>query len=313
MALIHPTRAAVLGIVTLLAAHAWSLTAAREAAMKDWTWPPFIVLPLVLAAVTYFSGTIKMPGKSNTAKLFSWRTICFALGLISLIIALDSPVHELGEQLFWVHMTQHEVLMLVSAPLLVMGEPLLPFLWALSPAWRGRVANIARSNVFKKCWALVSAPLSAWLLSALALWIWHAPWLFDQTVHNDLIHAAQHASFLGTALLFWWPLVNRKSALNYGAGVAYVFTTILHTSVLGALLTFSQHPWYSTYVTTAPAWGMSALEDQQVGGLIMWIPAGTLLLIVALVLLVKWINDSQSRWQYTRMAELARISAGESR
>jgi len=281
--------------------------------MKDWTWPPFIVLPLVLAAVTYFSGTIKMPGKSNTAKLFSWRTICFALGLISLIIALDSPVHELGEQLFWVHMTQHEVLMLVSAPLLVMGEPLLPFLWALSPAWRGRVANIARSNVFKKCWALVSAPPSAWLLSALALWIWHAPWLFDQTVHNDLIHAAQHASFLGTALLFWWPLVNRKSALNYGAGVAYVFTTILHTSVLGALLTFSQHPWYSTYVTTAPAWGMSALEDQQVGGLIMWIPAGTLLLIVALVLLVKWINDSQSRWQYTRMAELARISAGESR
>ena len=313
MALKHPIRAAVLGLVTLLAAPAWSLTAAREAAMKDWTCPPFIVLPLVLASVTYFIGAMKMPGKSKTAKLFSWRTICFALGLISLIIALDSPVHELGEQLFWVHMTQHEILMLVSAPLLVMGKPLLPFLWALSPAWRGRVANVARSNVFKKGWALVSAPLSAWLLSALALWIWHAPWLFDQTLHNDLIHAAQHTSFLGTALLFWWPLVNRTSALNYGAGVAYVFTTILHTSVLGALLTFSQHPWYSIYVTTAPAWGMSALEDQQVGGLIMWIPAGTLLLIVALVLLVKWINDSQNRWQYTRMAELARISGGGTR
>jgi putative membrane protein len=235
------------------------------------------------------------------------------LGLISLVVALDSPIHELGEQLFWVHMTQHEILMLVSAPLLVMGKPLLPFLWALSPARRERVAKLAHSNVFKKSWTLVSAPPSAWLLSALALWTWHVPWLFDQTLHSDLIHAAQHTSFLATAFLFWWPLVNRTPALGYGAGVAYVFTTILHTSVLGALLTFSQHPWYSAYVTTAPAWGMSALEDQQVGGLIMWIPAGTLLLIVALVLLVKWINDSQNRWQYTRMAELARLSAGESR
>lgn len=313
MSLKHPTRTATLASFILLAAPAWSLTAVHEAAMKEWTWPPFIVLPLVLTAVTYFIGTLKMPRKSKTASLLSWRTVCFALGLISLVTALDSPVHELGEQLFWVHMTQHEILMLVSAPLLIMGKPLLPFLWALSPAWRGRVANVARSNVFKKSWTMVSAPLSAWLLSALALWVWHAPWLFDQTLQSDWIHAAQHTSFLGTALLFWWPLVNRTPALNYGAGVAYVFTTILHTSVLGALLTFSQHPWYSTYVTTAPAWGMSALEDQQVGGLIMWIPAGTLLLIVALVLLVKCINDSQNRWQYTRMAELARISGGGSR
>lgn len=313
MAFLHPTRAAVLGVVTFFATSAWSLTADREAALKEWTWPPFIVLPLVLTAVTYFIGTIKMPGKSTTAKFLSWRTICFALGLLSLVIGLDSPVHELGEQLFWVHMTQHEILMLVSAPLLIMGKPLLPFLWALSPAWRGRVANVARSNFVKKSWTLVSAPLSAWLLSGLALWVWHAPWLFNRTLQSDWIHAAQHTSFLDTALLFWWPLLSRTSTLDYGAGVAYVFTTILHTSVLGALLTFSQHPWYSTYGATAPAWGMSALEDQQVGGLIMWIPAGTLLLIVALVLLVKWINDSQSRWQYTRMAELARISAGESR
>ena len=313
MSLLHPTRAAVLGLLTLFASPAWSLTGARGAALKDWTWPPFIVVPLSVAAVTYFTGIVKMPWNRTTAKLFSWRTICFTLGLASLVIALDSPIHALGEQLFWVHMTQHEILMLVSAPLLVMGEPLLPFLWALSPAWRQRAANVMHSQTVKKGWTLISAPLSAWLLSAFAVWIWHAPWLFDQTLHSDLIHAAQHTSFLATALLFWWPLVKRTSALNYGAGVAYVFTTILHTSVLGALLTFSQHPWYSAYVTTAPVWGLSALEDQQVGGLIMWIPAGTLLLIVALVLLVKWINDSQSRWQYTRMAELARISAGESR
>jgi putative membrane protein len=234
----------------------------------------------------------------------------FTLGWISLVIALDSPLHELGEQLFWVHMTQHEILMLVSAPLLVLGRPLVPFLWALSPPWRERAANFGRARPFRTVWTSISAPLSAWLLSALALWIWHVPSLFDRTLNNDWIHAAQHTTFLVTALIFWWPVVNRTPAFGYGGSLVYVFTTILHTSVLGALLTFASHPWYSSYVITAPAWHLSALEDQQLGGLIMWIPAGTLLLIVALVLLVKWMNESQTRWQYTRMAQLERLSEG---
>jgi putative membrane protein len=207
-------------------------------------------------------------------------------------------------------MTQHEILMLISAPLLVLGRPLIPFLWALSPMWRERAACLGRIKIVKVLWAAVSAPLPAWLLSALALWIWHLPWLFEQTLQSDWIHAAQHTTFLATALLFWWPLANRTSTMGYGGGLIYVFTTILHTSVLGALLTFAPRPWYSSYITTAPLWHLTALEDQQLGGLIMWIPAGTLLLIVALVLLVKWMNESQTRWQYTRMAELTRLCEG---
>ncbi len=232
------------------------------------------------------------------------------MGWISLVIALDSPLHELGEQLFWVHMTQHEILMLISAPLIVLGRPLLTFLWALPPAWREAVASVGRFRPFKKSWAFASAPLSAWLVSGLALWIWHVPWLFDQTLRNDWIHAAQHTTFLMTGMIFWWPVANRSRALGYGGGIVYIFTTILHTSVLGALLTFAPRPWYSSYAVTAPAWHLSALEDQQIGGLIMWIPAGTLLLIVALILLIKWLQESQTRWQYTRMAELGRLSGG---
>jgi putative membrane protein len=239
-----------------------------------------------------------------------WPILSFALGWISLVIALDSPLHELGEQLFWVHMTQHEILMLISAPLLILGRPTIAFLWALPPAWREKVAGFGRSRMFRRVWGLVSAPMSAWLVSALALWIWHVPWLFDQTVRSDWIHAAQHTTFLVTALMFWWPVLNRTPTLGYGGALVYVFTTILHTSVLGALLTFAPWAWYSSYTVTAPAWHLTALEDQQIGGLIMWIPAGTLLLIVALILLMKWMNESQSRWRYTRMAELGRLSEG---
>ena len=265
---------------------------------------------MLITAVLYGIGITKMLRRTTRRRSLLWPIFWFALGWISLVIALDSPLHELGEQLFWVHMTQHEILMLISAPLLVLGHPLIAFLWAMPSSWRESAASLGRSRTFKRLWAFASAPLSAWLVSALALWIWHLPFLFDQTLRSDWIHAAQHTTFLATALIFWWPLVNRTPSLGYGGGLVYVFTTILHTSVLGALLTFASRPWYSSYVLTAPAWHLTALEDQQIGGLIMWIPAGTLLLIVALILLVKWMNESQTRWQYTRMADLGRLSEG---
>ena len=295
--------------IVLLAGSAFGLEQGNNLALSGWTWPPFIVTPLILTVTLYGVGILKrlrIPG--NTQR--SMRSaVYFLLAISSLIIALDSPIHEISEQLFWVHMTQHEILMLVSAPLLVLSRPLVPFLWALPQASRERVANLGRSRPFKAAWSGLSLPLSAWLLSAAALWIWHSPWLFDQTLSNDWVHAAQHITFLSTAMLFWWPVLEPRR-LNYGTALVYVFTTALQTSVLGAMLTFAPRPWYVAYLTTAPQWHLTALEDQQLGGLIMWIPAGTVLLIAALVLLVKWLNESQTRFQYTRMAELVR-SSGE--
>jgi putative membrane protein len=98
--------------------------------------------------------------------------------------------------------------------------------------------------------------------------------------------------------------------MGYGGALVYIFTTAVHTSILGALLTFARTPWYAPYVNTAPLWNLTALEDQQLGGLIMWIPAGTLLLAAFLILLVKWMKQSQERWQYTRMAQLSGLPAG---
>jgi cytochrome c oxidase assembly factor CtaG len=310
MSVKHFQIAALGAAAVLRATLAWSLSENGRPLADDWTWPPFVCIPLLLAAVLYVIGITKMLRRTTRRRSLLWQILWFALGLASLVIALDSPLHELGEQLFWVHMTQHEILMLISAPLLLLGQPMIVSLWALPPAWRESAASIGRSQTLKTLLGFVLAPVSAWLVSAFALWIWHIPFLFDQTLHTDWIHAAQHTTFLVTALMFWWPLVNRTHSLGYGGGLVYVFTTILHTSVLGALLTFAQRPWYSSYVVIAPAWHVSALEDQQIGGLIMWIPAGTLLLIVALVLLVKWMNESQTRWQYTRMAEFGRLSDG---
>jgi cytochrome c oxidase assembly factor CtaG len=166
-------------------------------------------------------------------------------------------------------------------------------------------------NLIRRSWLLISAPIAAWLLHAIALWGWHAPLLFDAALHSGLIHAAQHISFLGTALVFWWALLHGHAGkLGYGGAILYVFTTAIHTSVLGAWLTLSPQVWYAPYASTAPVWHLTAVQDQQLGGLIMWIPAGTLLTIVALGLLAKWIKHSEIRWEYTKTAALIRASQG---
>jgi putative membrane protein len=296
-----------IGLVLLLCSPAWAHSTEDH---PNWTWPPSIVLPLFAAAALYILGTLKLARSSRAYRALP--TIWFALGWLSLLLALDSPIHEIGEQLFWVHMTQHEILMLVSAPLIALGEPLVFFLRALPDGWRQRVSKISNLRPLRKSISVTSAPLSAWFLSAAALWIWHLPWLFDRAVESDWIHAAQHTTFFLSALLFWWPLTAKKPSMGYGPGILYIFTTGLHTSVLGALLTFAPRPWYHPYLTTAPIWHITAIEDQQLGGLIMWIPAGTLLLIVSLVLLARWLNESQTRFQYTEIAGMGHSSQGVS-
>jgi putative membrane protein len=303
-------KVALLAAVPLLAsASSFATTSQSDLTRTQWSWPLYIIIPLLLTAALYGIGVIRL--WRRTAQVPVVSVLCFAGGWISLLLALDSPIHELSEQLFWVHMTQHEILMLVSAPLLVLAQPLAPALWAFPERERSVIAAVGRWPVVKRAWMIISVPAVAWLLHALALWLWHAPRLFIGALENDAVHAAQHISFLATALLFWWTLLhNHGGRLGYGGAILYVFTTAVHTSVLGAWLTFAPTVWYLPYLQTAPAWHLTALEDQQLGGLIMWVPAGTLLTIVALVLLAKWIKESQRRWEYTRTAEFMRLSQG---
>ena len=223
-------------------------------------------------------------------------------------MALLSPIHELGEQLFWVHMTQHEILVLLCAPLLVLGRPLQVFVWALPRSIRRKTSRVINSSTFGVTWIAVSAPACTWSLHALALWVWHIPALFDLTLTNPAVHALQHISFLGTGLLFWWTALKPHGGrMGYGAGALYVFTTAVHTSLLGALLTLAQHPWYGPYAATARLWNLTGLEDQQLGGLIMWVPGGTVLLVVTLAMVAKWMKESEIRGELTSVATLLRL------
>jgi putative membrane protein len=192
-------------------------------------------------------------------------------------------------------MTQHEILILVAAPLIVLGKPMMVSLKALPQQTAGTLARVAQRPPIASAWAIMSAPLAAWLLHALALWIWHIPAAFDATLHNNAIHAAQHISFFGSAILFWWAVMHsRQRRLSYGLAVLYMFTTAMHSGLLGALLTLSQSVWYPSYIHQNPL-HLTPLEDQQLGGLIMWIPAGLVYVVAGLAFLAGWMRESETR------------------
>jgi cytochrome c oxidase assembly factor CtaG len=221
-----------------------------------------------------------------------WEAAAFAAGWITLLLALVSPLHRLGGTLFSAHMAQHELLMAVAAPLLVLGRPLVPFVWALPMTWRRTVGSWAAAAPVRRTWEMLTLPLVAWTLHAAAIWLWHAPPLFESTLRSELIHTLQHMSFLGSGLLFWWALLRgREGRIGRPAAVLYLFTTSLHTTVLGALLTFSSRLWYPLYASSTAMWGLTPLEDQQLAGLIMWVPANLTYLLAALVIAAAWLKE----------------------
>jgi putative membrane protein len=220
------------------------------------------------------------------------RAACFAGGLLAVLVALESPLDGWSDALFAAHMVQHLLLLAVAGPLLALGRPLLPFLWAVpEPSRRGLGAWWKAAGVPRRAWHALSRPLAAFGLHSLALWAWHVPPLYEAALATRGLHLAEHLGFLGTALLFWWTLTHAGRA-GYGAGVLYVFGMALQSTVLGALLAVARSPWYTSHLATTAAWGLSPLEDQQLAGLIMWVPGGAIYLVAALALFAAWLRDT---------------------
>jgi putative membrane protein len=257
-----------------------------------YAWPkdPIVIAGLVLSGWMFAAGARKSRGILFHERASYWT------GLLFLAIAVASPLHPLGEVLFSMHMLQHEVLMVIAAPLLVLGRPLTPYLWALPARARRPVGRLFLYRPLQILWRFFSAPLHAWGLHFAVLWLWHIPGFFEASVKNPGIHAFQHVSFFGSALLFWWSLFGRQGAeKRYGAGAFYVFTTMVHTGILGAMLTFSTSPWYTVYTGTTQAWGLTPIEDQQLGGLIMTVPPIAIYLAAFLVLFGLWVRNANNR------------------
>ena len=260
---------------------------------QAWNLAPSLTLPLVAISGLYAIGTSTLRQRSGLSRSLRWRPWCFAGGTVAVIIALVSPVDALGSALFSGHMVQHMLLILVAAPLLALSAPVGPLLLALSPHWRTALGRVWKYQpALRAAWRRLSGPCLVWGLHAAALWLWHIPAAYQLTLRSEPVHWLQHFSFLGTALLFWWVVFHphgRQAFTRGPGGALYVFTMALQSGLLGALLTFSTQPWYPAYAATTSPWGLTPLEDQQLAGAIMWIPAGIIYVVAAVGVLGAWL------------------------
>ena len=284
------------GFVVFAAFAAWSGLAlghgqGPHAAAGHWNWLPGQTGWLLFACTFYAVGCWRMQRARNLRKVLGpGRAASFAAGMLTLFLALISPLDALADQLFAAHMTQHLLLMIVAPPLLVSGRPVLVWLWAFPLSRRrdiGRWWN--RAGRLRALQGFLMRPLTIWLLASAALWLWHVPRLYDWALSNELVHVVEHLCFFLTSLAFWTLVVEPYDAdrPNPGLAIVAVVTFALHSGLLGALLAFAPAPLYRTHNLSFPA--LSPLEDQQIAGLIMWIPASLVYLAALSLLFVDWL------------------------
>jgi putative membrane protein len=245
-----------------------------------WTFDPRITVPLLLLAIVHVRGSLLLDARGpRGAGLRRQQAALFWAGWAVLVIALVTPLHALGGRVFAAHMGGHELLMVVAAPLLVASRPGGVLLTGLPDRLRRLGGRTTRA--LRGIWTTLTEPWSAALLHAAAIWFWHAPVLFLAALTDPILHLLQHASFFGSALLLWSAAARPQQR---GAAIGALFVTSLQAGALGALLTFSARPWYLAAPDPQSICGLTRIEDQQLAGLIMWIPACTIYALGALVL-----------------------------
>ncbi len=230
-------------------------------------------------------------------------TLCFAGAVVTLIVALVSPLDALGDSLFTAHMIQHLLLMLVAAPLLVLSEYPLALVRALPRTWAQHlVRGLNRSSALRRAWDVLNIPAVAWMIFTIEMWAWHASSPYQAALRSETLHSLEHIGFVLSGMLFWWVLFRHTTAKHtqYGMAILYLFAASVQSGILGALMMFTSVPWYAFYASRAGAWGLTALQDQQLAGLIMWIPGGAVFNVLTIGYFAAWWRamDERSKRQH---------------
>jgi putative membrane protein len=238
---------------------------------------------MVLAVMAYAIGWVR-----SSKQLPAWKPALFAVGMLLMGIAAIGPVAHWSHVSIAGHMTQHMLLLAVIPPLLLLARPLPQFLLALPLPLRRRVGPVA-GHIYH---AAGNTPVSAFIVHGLIIWLWHLPSPLQISITHPLLHDAVHLLFLGSGLWFWWSLMAPARLGRGGFGPAAILSalTVMHTGMLGALLTFAPGLLYPEH--PAGFRGLSELSDQQLAGLIMWVPGGLIYTIAALILAAAWLRQA---------------------
>jgi putative membrane protein len=256
-----------------------------------WRPDPLILGVLILAALLYRSGLAHL-GPRRRQLVRPVHVTAFAGALLVLAIALASPLELAASSVFAAHMVQHLLLMLVVAPLLVCGRPVVVLGQAMPLRGRRQFVRVRARPPVRAARDALFHPVSVWVIGAVVLWAWHLPALYEAALRHDALHAFEHASLLASSVLVWAVALGRaRRSLAIPAASGLLLATALQSGALGAVLALAQRPLYPVHGSVAPSWGLTPLEDQQLAGGLMWVPPGIVYTVVIAGLLARWLGS----------------------
>lgn len=269
--------------------------------LTQWDWEPSIVVGTALIVGLYLYALNSLRKRYYPEEqVKTGQTVAFLLGVFIMFLSLVSPLDELGDSyLFSAHMLQHLCLTIVGPPLLLIGTPA----WMVKPLLRNRVVFLIAK--------FFTYPAIAFFLFNADFWLWHAPPLYNATLENQPIHILEHLTFIVFAVLNWWPIFSPLEEglprLSPGGRILYLFLSGMPMVALGAGLTFLP-PLYAPYLAAPRIWGLSAATDQQLGGLIMWVPVNIAYIVVVSIIFIRWMQKQEAK----QMQEEAELDAAQS-
>ncbi len=257
------------------------------ACLRSWPWDPGLLAALVLTAVVYGRGWRELR-RRNPARWRARQLTAFLAAQGAIGLALASPIEPLSGLLFGVHMTQHLLLMMLAPPLVWLGDPLLPLVRGLPrPIRHYWVRPLLQSRSLRRALARLSHPAAAWPIYVAATWLWHLPSMFQLALRSGGWHWLEHASFFAAALLFWYPVVRpypARPAWSTWWLVPYLILADVQNTVLSAIFAFADHPLYPHYADVPRLGGLSAIDDQRLAGVLMWVPGSVAFLLPLFVI-----------------------------
>ena len=291
-----PVKRLILAAGTFAASSSASAHGGEHGASVGWTFDPWVTVPLGLLLVLFLVGRERLARRSAKSRPTSWLFLC---GWMVLTLSLISPLHEGGERSFTLHMLEHELIMLIATFLFAASRAGGILAWGLPESgrrWLGGSWKFPLSSA----WRSLTEPVTATLIQSVVMWVWHAPALFDRALDSRGWHIAQHLSFIVASLLFWSAMLKPRRG-GYLLSAGCLFVTSLVEGALGALMALSQSPWYAAYAAMGISGiGLDPTTDQQLAGLVMWIPGGAVHGAAAVWLLYRWLSKEGGRAVHVR-------------
>src|SRR2546425_991435 len=271
------------------------MSSVSQAILSSWSFDPKITLGIVAVIILYLRGW-RILHRTSPARFPGWRALAFLAGLGTFWLAIASPLDALSGLLLSAHMVQHLLLMSVAPPLILLGAPFLPLLRGLPRKFaRDGVGPFLTWPALRLVGTTLTHPLNCWLIMAVTLFVWHVPAAFDLALRSPAWHKFEHACFLGAWLLFWWPVVRpfpSRPQWPLWSVPFYLLAADLLNTTLSAILTFSDHVLYPTYLAAPRLFGTTVLGDQSCAGLIMWVPGSLVYLVPAALIAIKYLSSS---------------------